>query len=246
MTTFGWDSATAYHHEGVSMMNGRSDTGEIFTQADFQTVLNYATSKGLARYTYWSVNRDRQCSPPDNNGQTSGSCSSVSQGAWDFTKYTTQFAGATPPTTIPTSTPTTTPPTGSCNTSAWSPTQVYTQGMTASEAGHKYTAKWWTQNEDPATHHGASDVWTDNGTCTGGTATPTPTPTPTPTRTATPTPTPTPTPTQTGQYPTWVANHAYAVGDRVSYGGHNYQCRQAHTSLVGWEPPNVPALWLAI
>ncbi|WP_349290090.1 carbohydrate-binding protein [Thermoanaerobacterium thermosaccharolyticum] len=22
-----------------------------------------------------------------------------------------------------------------------------------------------------------------------------------------------------------------------------YKCIQAHTSLVGWEPPNVPALW---
>jgi chitinase len=52
-----------------------------------------------------------------------------------------------------------------------------------------------------------------------------------------------PTPTATGQYPAWVPNHAYAVGDRVSYGGHNYQCLQAHTSMVGWEPPNVPALW---
>jgi chitinase len=43
-----------------------------------------------------------------------------------------------------------------------------------------------------------------------------------------------------------VPNHAYAVGDRVSYNGHNYQCLQAHTSLVGWEPPNVPALWQAL
>jgi chitinase len=22
-----------------------------------------------------------------------------------------------------------------------------------------------------------------------------------------------------------------------------YRCLQSHTSLVGWEPPNVPALW---
>src|SRR5262245_57334210 len=40
MTTFGWDSGTAYAHEGVSMMNGRSDAGEYFRQADFQTVLD--------------------------------------------------------------------------------------------------------------------------------------------------------------------------------------------------------------
>src|SRR5213078_1921897 len=60
MNTFGWDSNTAYAHEGISQMNGRSDAGEYFRQADFQTTLDYATSHHLARYTNWSVNRDRQ------------------------------------------------------------------------------------------------------------------------------------------------------------------------------------------
>ncbi|MDY7229088.1 glycosyl hydrolase family 18 protein [Hyalangium rubrum] len=43
----------------------------------------------------------------------------------------------------------------------------------------------------------------------------------------------------------WAPNTAYAVGSQVTYGGGTYQCIQAHTSLVGWEPPNVPALWQA-
>jgi chitinase len=43
-----------------------------------------------------------------------------------------------------------------------------------------------------------------------------------------------------------VANHAYTAGALVSYNGHNYQCLQSHTSLTGWEPPNVPALWKAL
>jgi chitinase len=42
---------------------------------------------------------------------------------------------------------------------------------------------------------------------------------------------------------TWVANHAYAVGNNVTFSGVSYRCLQSHTSLVGWEPPNVPALW---
>ncbi|WNG45931.1 glycosyl hydrolase [Archangium minus] len=42
----------------------------------------------------------------------------------------------------------------------------------------------------------------------------------------------------------WAPNVAYAVGARVSYSGRIYECRQAHTSLPGWEPANVPALWL--
>jgi chitinase len=57
---------------------------------------------------------------------------------------------------------------------AWSSTQVYVGGNSASQNGHNYTAKWWTQNESPATHSGQWDVWADNGSC--GTSTPTTTP----------------------------------------------------------------------
>ncbi|OJF13802.1 lytic polysaccharide monooxygenase [Couchioplanes caeruleus] len=42
---------------------------------------------------------------------------------------------------------------------------------------------------------------------------------------------------------TWQAGAAYAPGNTVTYGGAAYRCRQAHTALTGWEPPNVPALW---
>ncbi|WP_239115386.1 carbohydrate-binding protein [Streptomyces sp. SID8499] len=42
---------------------------------------------------------------------------------------------------------------------------------------------------------------------------------------------------------TWAPGHAYAAGDRVTYNGAAYRCVQAHTSMTGWEPPNVPALW---
>lgn len=41
----------------------------------------------------------------------------------------------------------------------------------------------------------------------------------------------------------WQPNTSYLVGAQVTYAGQTYQCLQAHTSLQGWEPPNVPALW---
>lgn len=41
----------------------------------------------------------------------------------------------------------------------------------------------------------------------------------------------------------WAANVAYAVGDTVTYNGCTYSVIQAHTSLTGWEPPVVPALF---
>ncbi|MEV6843198.1 chitinase [Actinoplanes sp. NPDC051411] len=55
---------------------------------------------------------------------------------------------------------------------AWSSTAVYIGGNSASQNGHNYSAKWWTQNESPATHSGQWDVWADSGTCGGGTTTP--------------------------------------------------------------------------
>lgn len=41
----------------------------------------------------------------------------------------------------------------------------------------------------------------------------------------------------------WAPNVSYAVNDNVTYDGKTYKAIQSHTSLPGWEPPNVPALW---
>ncbi|MBV2357396.1 chitinase [Streptomyces sp. J2-1] len=160
-STFGWDQATAYAHEGFSGMNGRSDTGEYFSQADFQTVLDYATGHHMDRFTFWSLNRDRQCSPADNGGRTSGTCSSVAQNSWDFAKFSVRFAGATPPATGPT-TPPPTQPGGACK-GAWNSSTAYTGGTEVSYGHHNWKAKWWTQNEVP----GASEwgPWQDEGAC---------------------------------------------------------------------------------
>lgn len=44
----------------------------------------------------------------------------------------------------------------------------------------------------------------------------------------------------------WAAGVAYKVGDRVTYQGATYECRQAHTSIATWTPAAVPALWLRL
>ncbi|MCL6456534.1 MAG: fibronectin type III domain-containing protein [Gorillibacterium sp.] len=41
----------------------------------------------------------------------------------------------------------------------------------------------------------------------------------------------------------WAPYVSYALNDTVTYGGNTYKDIQAHTSLPGWEPANVPALW---
>ena len=44
----------------------------------------------------------------------------------------------------------------------------------------------------------------------------------------------------------WAAGVDYAVGDRRRFSDALYKCAPAHTSQRGWEPPNVPALWVVI
>lgn len=47
-------------------------------------------------------------------------------------------------------------------------------------------------------------------------------------------------------FPMWAIGRAYAVDDRVQYGGILYKCVQAHTSQADWTPDATPALWVAV
>lgn len=44
----------------------------------------------------------------------------------------------------------------------------------------------------------------------------------------------------------WIAGISVNVGEQFTYQGTTYEVVQAHTTQVGWEPPNVPALWSAV
>jgi chitinase len=158
MSTFGWTSAQAYSHEGFSGMDGRTDSAEYFYQSDFQTVLSFAESVGMTRYTFWSVNRDRECDPVDNNGVLSSECSGVAQNPWDFTAYTVAFAQQA---SVPSPPPTSPPPTG-CSAPAWSSSATYTSGDVVSYNGDQWTASQWNENEVPG---GSSGAWNNNGPC---------------------------------------------------------------------------------
>ncbi len=48
---------------------------------------------------------------------------------------------------------------------------------------------------------------------------------------------------ETTTTPAWKAGTNYAVGAVVTYNGITYECRQAHRSIVGWEPPRALSLW---
>ncbi len=87
---YGYSDDQAYRHSGISSMNGITDEGARVTLNDFNIMLAYAQQHHLARFTYWSQNRDRPCPGGYPNDDT---CSGVSQNAWDFTRVVARYQG---------------------------------------------------------------------------------------------------------------------------------------------------------
>ncbi|TQV88732.1 M20/M25/M40 family metallo-hydrolase [Aliikangiella coralliicola] len=52
-----------------------------------------------------------------------------------------------------------------CSADVWQSSKVYLSGDKVSHQGSEYTAKWWTQGQDPATNSGPWDVWSKDGDC---------------------------------------------------------------------------------
>ncbi|MFC1429141.1 carbohydrate binding domain-containing protein [Streptacidiphilus sp. N1-3] len=91
---YGWDAATSWAHLSVQLMNGHTDQGsELFTQSTFNDLLAFVKSNHAAAFSYWAVNRDRACDPSVVHNWADGTCSSVTQNPYDFTKIITQFNG---------------------------------------------------------------------------------------------------------------------------------------------------------
>jgi hypothetical protein len=73
---------------GISSMNGVTDVGETIDAGDFGEMLAYAEAHDLARFTFWSVNRDRPC-----DGAATDACSGIDQTDWEFTSIIADYAG---------------------------------------------------------------------------------------------------------------------------------------------------------
>jgi chitinase len=88
----GLSSGEVYARTGLTLMNGHTDQpSELFTQDTFTSLLGYATGHHLARMSYWSLNRDRECT--GTTGWVDGKCSSVSQQPYDFAQIIARYAG---------------------------------------------------------------------------------------------------------------------------------------------------------
>ena len=72
-------------------MNGHTDeASETVTVTDFETMLGFAQLHHLARFTFWAVNRDRQCSGTENAGED---CSGIAQAPYAFSDVIAAYHG---------------------------------------------------------------------------------------------------------------------------------------------------------
>ncbi|HEX3517336.1 MAG TPA: carbohydrate-binding protein, partial [Trebonia sp.] len=89
----------SYANVGITPMIGVNDDGSTFTLADASSVASWASSNGIGRLAFWSVDRDQAC-PGGNGGAASPTCSGVSESTGQFTHaFTGGGGGTTPPPT---------------------------------------------------------------------------------------------------------------------------------------------------
>jgi chitinase len=120
----------SYANVGITPMIGVNDDGSTFTLSDASSVASWASSNGIGRLAFWSVDRDQAC-PGGNGGAASPTCSGVSESTGQFTGAFTGAGGGTPP-PPPGSGPVTLAYNGLClddrgaSTTNFNPVQVYT------------------------------------------------------------------------------------------------------------------------
>ncbi len=89
MSAYHESASAAYRTMGISTMNGVTDTGELVSAADFRVMLRYVLAHHLARFAFWSVNRDMTCTA----GSNSNTCSGITQNPYVYTKISVSYSG---------------------------------------------------------------------------------------------------------------------------------------------------------
>ncbi|HEY4021453.1 MAG TPA: carbohydrate binding domain-containing protein [Pseudonocardiaceae bacterium] len=89
---YGWSAATAWSHLGLQVMNGHTDQpSELFTQDTVNSLLSFAKSNHPAWFSFWAENRDFPCPSGVVEPWAPGTCSNITQNAYDFTKIIVQY-----------------------------------------------------------------------------------------------------------------------------------------------------------
>ncbi|XP_046919956.2 chitinase isoform X1 [Dermatophagoides farinae] len=87
-----WSDQKVYEHTGMILMNGHTDQpSELFSQQTFEELIQYASTHGLSRVSFWAINRDRPCPPDRQHGWAASFCSCIDQQAYDFSRILSKF-----------------------------------------------------------------------------------------------------------------------------------------------------------
>jgi len=151
------NAASLWAKIGATPMIGQNDiAGEIFGLGDATGFNEFALSKGIARMSMWSANRDIECGENYVNVTVvSDSCSGVKQEKYGFAKVlsqgfrgniisnalfvTTESAETTQKPDNPEESP----------YQIWSETATYLEGTKVVWHQNVYQAKWWNKDELP-------------------------------------------------------------------------------------------------
>jgi chitinase len=210
------DEAKRWAKLGATPMIGQNDVdGEVFTLEDAQGLAEFAQSKGVARVSTWSLNRDRACGATFSDVSVhSNTCSGVAQEPLAFAEIFNALPGRAPTAgeidavTVPDQSPSADDPARSPYP-VWRPTAQYPEGYKVVWKGNVYQAKWFNQGADPST--AVSSQWETPWALIGPVVA---------TDTA-----PTITTVPPGTLPVWDPTTLYEKGTTVSFDGLPYQAR---------------------
>jgi chitinase len=227
---------------GATVMIGQNDVdGESLTVADARKVSAFASSRGIARVSTWSLNRDTQCGATfPVIGTHSNLCSGVAQKPLEFTKTFAKLKGTaraksaivTAPTALPAVTSETKDDPARSPYPIWQPLQPYPAGYKVVWHQAVYVAKWYTQGDSPDAQNVApgNAPWRLVGPVLSTDRAPV-----IPKLAA-------------GTHPTWSAHTVFRSGDKILYQGLPYQASwYTQGDIPGGTGPNgTPSPWKAL
>lgn len=151
---------------GATPMIGRNDVpSEVFTIEDARALNEFATARGLARLSMWSLNRDHTCgSNYPNIGRVSTECSGIEQAGETFAAVLANgYTGTVDADAAAAEHPVVADDPDTSPYPVWSSTAYYSAGVKVVWNGSVYVSKWWNEGasapDDPMLDV-AGSAWT--------------------------------------------------------------------------------------
>jgi chitinase len=235
-------AAHVWRKLGVTVMIGQNDVAaERVTVSDARAVARFAASRGMARVSTWSLNRDAQCGVTFAVvGTHSNFCSGVAQKRLEFTKTFAGLRGTagaqakavTAPDALPQATTSTVDDPARSPYPIWQPEQAYREGYKVVWHQAVYIAKWYSQGQTPDSENvtAGNAPWRLVGPVLRSDRAPK-----IPTLPA-------------GTYPAWSPSRVFEAGARVLYQGLPYQANWYTNGDIpgGTGEGGTPSPWKAL